>query len=560
METRLKTRLVVTKLQQGLIPLEEEEQTQFQCHYGALLDVSPSTLDTSYAIELADGRISETNIVLRGCTLRLLGHPFHIDLMPIELGSFDVIIGMDWLAKYHAVIVYDEKVSFKTEVKLEEKRLEDVLIVQEFPKVFPEEFPGLSPSRQAEYQKPSGLLVQPEIPQWKWENITMDFVTKLPKTATGQDTIWVIVDRLTKSAHFLPMREDDSLEKLTRHYLKEIVLRHGVPVSIISDRDGRFTSHFWRSLHKALGTQLDMSTTYHPQTDGQSERTIQTLEDMLLACVLDFGKSWDRPHQTLRLHCLKRCMGASVNHRFVGLKLGKVSSLAQRSSMRQPRRLFRSRAVFKLPVIVKRVMPINREVSKAAFWSLNKDILKITILKTNTSYTQGRQLNTTYPLPSDTAYPVFCPIQRIHPTRLIGRIHFYWIWRIDILELKLKSCNDINIELSKEFLVELRKNIYHGTYNEEVVDHIVKVLKMVDLIYVPDVDSHHWRMKVFPLSVDRCLLKNGGLVMEMKKSPLGRNLLRNSSVDSILNHTMEKMKFYMKERTRGLIHLNSYQT
>ncbi|GJU55922.1 putative reverse transcriptase domain-containing protein, partial [Tanacetum coccineum] len=119
-----------------------------------------------------------------------------------------------------------------------------------------------------------------KIPQWKWDNITIDFVTKLPKMATGQDTIWVIVDRLTKSAHFLPMREDDSLEKLMRQYLKEVVLRHGVPVSIISDRDGRFASHFWRSLHKALGTRLDMSTAYHPQTDGQSERTIQTLEDI----------------------------------------------------------------------------------------------------------------------------------------------------------------------------------------------------------------------------------------------------------------------------------------
>ncbi|GJY69987.1 putative reverse transcriptase domain-containing protein [Tanacetum coccineum] len=145
-----------------------------------------------------------------------------------------------------------------------------------------------------EYQKPSGLLVQPEIPKWKWENITMDFVTKLPRTAAGQDTIWVIVDRLTKSAHFLPMREDDTLEKLTRQYLKEVVSKHGVPVSIISDRDGKFTSHFWKSLHKALGTRLDMSTAYHPETDGQSERTIQTLEDMLRACVLDFGKGWDK--------------------------------------------------------------------------------------------------------------------------------------------------------------------------------------------------------------------------------------------------------------------------
>nr|GEU35580.1 hypothetical protein [Tanacetum cinerariifolium] len=111
---------------------------------------------------------------------------------------------------------------------------------------------------KVEYQKPSSLLVQPEILQWKRENITMDFVTKLLKMATGQDIIWVIVDRLTKFAHFLPMREDDTLEKLTRQYLKEEVLRHEVPI------------------------------------DGQSERTIQMLEDILLACVLDFGKGWDR--------------------------------------------------------------------------------------------------------------------------------------------------------------------------------------------------------------------------------------------------------------------------
>ncbi|GKB67140.1 putative reverse transcriptase domain-containing protein [Tanacetum coccineum] len=88
--------------------------------------------------------------------------------------------------------------------------------------------------------------------------------------------IWVIVDRLTKSAHFLPAKENDSMEKLTRQYLKEVVSRHGVPVSIISDRDGRFVSQFWQSLQEAFGTQLDMSTAYHPETDGQSERTIQT--------------------------------------------------------------------------------------------------------------------------------------------------------------------------------------------------------------------------------------------------------------------------------------------
>ncbi|GJU15113.1 putative reverse transcriptase domain-containing protein [Tanacetum coccineum] len=136
----------------------------------------------------------------------------------------------------------------------------------------------------------SGLLIQPEIPTWKWERITMDFVTKLPKTSSGHDTIWVIVDHLTKSAHFIPTSKTDSIETLKRLYIKEIVSRHGVPISIISDRDSHFTSRFWQSMQSALGTQLDMSTAYHPETDGQSERTIQTLEDMLRACVIDFGK------------------------------------------------------------------------------------------------------------------------------------------------------------------------------------------------------------------------------------------------------------------------------
>ncbi|KAD3640486.1 hypothetical protein E3N88_29709 [Mikania micrantha] len=146
---------------------------------------------------------------------------------------------------------------------------------------------------KTEHQKPSGFLQQPEIPQWKWEQISMDFITKLLRTVGGYDTIWVIVDRLTKSAHFLPIREDYKMEKLASIYIREFVSRHGVPLSIISDRDSCFTSRFWQTLQKALGTRLDLSTSYHPQTDGQSEMTIQTLEDMLRACVLDFGGSWD---------------------------------------------------------------------------------------------------------------------------------------------------------------------------------------------------------------------------------------------------------------------------
>ncbi|GJS45832.1 putative reverse transcriptase domain-containing protein [Tanacetum coccineum] len=115
---------------------------------------------------------------------------------------------------------------------------------------------------KAKHQRPSGLLVQPTIPEWKWDNIMMDFITKLPKSSQGFDTIYLIVNRLTKSAHFLPIRENDPLAKLER------------------------------SFQKALGTDISMSTAYHPETDGQSERTIQTLEDMLRACVIDFGKGW----------------------------------------------------------------------------------------------------------------------------------------------------------------------------------------------------------------------------------------------------------------------------
>nr|GEU33018.1 retrotransposable element Tf2 [Tanacetum cinerariifolium] len=543
--------------------------------FSALVDITPTTLENHYDIELADGKIIGVNTIIRSFTLNFMNHPFNIDLMPVPLGSFDVIIGMDCLTKHHGVIMCDEKIvriPFEREMlifqeakeKSEGRRLEDVPIVRDFLEVFPEDLSGIPPARlvefqidlvpgavpvargpyrlapsemkelakqlqelsdkgfirpssspwgalvlfvkkkdgsfrmcvdyryyqlrvykedipktafrtryghyefhgekeevafqlikqkicsapilalpkesenfivycdashkglgavlmqndkviryasrhlkiheknytthdlelgavvfalkitedvggmlrkdlpkdklepyadgtlclnnrswvqclgdlrtlimheshkskysihsgsdkmyqdlkqlywwpnmkaniatyarkcltcskvKEEHQKPSGLLVQPEISKWKWEKITMDFITKLPKTTNGYDTIWVIVDRLTKSPHFLPMRENDPMEKLKKLYIKEVVIRHGVPVSIISDHDGRFTSLFWQALHKALGTRLDMSTAYHPKTDGQSERPIQTLEDMLRACVIDFGKSWDR--------------------------------------------------------------------------------------------------------------------------------------------------------------------------------------------------------------------------------------------------------------------------
>ena len=146
---------------------------------------------------------------------------------------------------------------------------------------------------KAEHQRLVGKIQLLPIPVWKWEKITMIFVIGIPWTQRQHDVIWVIVDRLTKSAHFLPVNVEDSLEKLAQLYVDEIVRLHGVLVSKVSDRDPKFTSSFWPSLQAALGTRLHFSTAFHPRTDGQSEKTIQTLEDMLRACVMEFKGSWE---------------------------------------------------------------------------------------------------------------------------------------------------------------------------------------------------------------------------------------------------------------------------
>nr|GEW31076.1 putative reverse transcriptase domain-containing protein [Tanacetum cinerariifolium] len=552
--------------------------------FSSQVDIAPISLDHHYNVEIADGRVIGLNTIMRDYTLNFLNHPFNIDLLPVKLGSFDVIIGMDWLSRYNAVIACAKKLvripfrneiltirgeginkrnesrlniiscskaqeymskgchvflanitSTKDEEKSKGKRLEDVPVVREFPEVFPEDLPGIPPTRQVEFRidlvpgatpiareqyqlapseikdladqlqeltdkgfiRPSsspwgapnryplprigdlfdqlqgssvyskidlrssyhqlrvrekdipkttfrtwyghyefqvmpigltnapavfmdlmnrvckpyldkfvidfigdiliyskdekeheehlkaylyqGIHVDPakiesvkdwaspksptEIRQilglagyyWRFiegfskiakpmtkltqkkvmfewgdkqeaafqllkqklcsapilalpegskdfivycdasieglgavlmqrekDNITIDFVTKLPKSSQGYDTIWMIIDRLTKSAIFTPIRETNPMEKLARMYLKEVVARHGIPVTIICDCDPRFASNFWRSLQKALCTSLDMSTAYHPETNGQSKRTIQTLEDMFI--------------------------------------------------------------------------------------------------------------------------------------------------------------------------------------------------------------------------------------------------------------------------------------
>jgi hypothetical protein len=146
---------------------------------------------------------------------------------------------------------------------------------------------------KAEHQSPSRLMQPLSIPGWKWEEIGMDFIIGLPLTPRKKDMIWVIVDRLTKSAHFLAVNQKDSGEKLINFDVQDIVSKHGVPKTIVSDRGSVFTSAFWTQLHEALGSKLDFSTAYHPQIGGQTERTNQILEDMLRACALDIGGPWE---------------------------------------------------------------------------------------------------------------------------------------------------------------------------------------------------------------------------------------------------------------------------
>ena len=147
---------------------------------------------------------------------------------------------------------------------------------------------------KAEHQVPTNLLNPFPIPQWKWDNITMDFVSGFPLTQQKHDSVWVIVDRLTKSTHFIPVRIDYSMHRIAELYVDEIVRLHGVPLSIVSDRDPPFTLRFWKELQAALGTKLNFNTAFHPQTDGQFEKLIQVLKDMLRGCVMEFTGSWDR--------------------------------------------------------------------------------------------------------------------------------------------------------------------------------------------------------------------------------------------------------------------------
>ncbi|KAK9098285.1 hypothetical protein Syun_025330 [Stephania yunnanensis] len=152
---------------------------------------------------------------------------------------------------------------------------------------------GICLQVKAEHHRPGELLKSFPIPRWKWEDIAKDFVRGLPRTVHRHDSIWVIVDRLTKSAHFIPVATHYTFGQLNVLFERKIIRLHGVPLTITSDRDAMYTSRMWRSMQEQYGTRLQFSTAFNPQTNGQTERFIQTLEDMLRACVLEFGGSWE---------------------------------------------------------------------------------------------------------------------------------------------------------------------------------------------------------------------------------------------------------------------------
>nr|GEV98031.1 putative reverse transcriptase domain-containing protein [Tanacetum cinerariifolium] len=322
----------------------EADKSFISISLASMLNIPPTTINAFYNIKMADENLVSTNTIIQDLHLDFVKPTFEINFMPIKLGSFDVVIVMDWLSKYHAKIICDEKVvhipidgetliirgavpvacapyqlapSKMQELsdQLQELAYQGLAdyyqrFIKDFLKIakslteltqknkkyiwgkdqeiafqllkqnlcealilaIPEgnnDFVAYCDASYQECQKPSGLLAQLKIPMWKWERITMDFVSKLPKTSNGHDTIWDIVDHLTKFVHFIPTRATDSMQTLTRLYIKEVISWHGVQISIISDRDSHFTSRFWQSLQSALGTRLDMSTAYHLETDRQ---------------------------------------------------------------------------------------------------------------------------------------------------------------------------------------------------------------------------------------------------------------------------------------------------
>jgi hypothetical protein len=146
---------------------------------------------------------------------------------------------------------------------------------------------------KVEHRHPAGLLQPLPIPEWKWEVVTMDFITKLPRTTKQHDSIMVVVDKLTKVAHFIPVKLTHKEINIVDIYMREIARLHGIPKTIVTDRDPKFTSNFWKGLFKGFGTNLNFSMTYHPESDGKTKRVNQVIEDMLRMYVMDKPSKWE---------------------------------------------------------------------------------------------------------------------------------------------------------------------------------------------------------------------------------------------------------------------------
>nr|GEW71647.1 reverse transcriptase domain-containing protein [Tanacetum cinerariifolium] len=391
--------------------------------FSSLIDITPTTLNYYYDVELADEKIIRINTIIRGCTLNLLNHPFNIDLMPVELGSFDIIIGIDWLGNktqlniisctktqkytlkgFHVFLAH--VTTKKTEEKSEGKRLEDVSIAREFPEVFPEDLLGLSSTRQVEFHidlipglfrhyrrfiegfskitKSMTKLTQKGV-KFDWgdkEQATFqlikqkmcsapilalpegseDFVVYCDASHKGLGAILVQREKVIAYAscqfkiheknyttHDLELGSVVFALKIWRHYLYgtkcTVFIYHKSLQQILDQKELKTRQRRW-SLQKALGTTLAMSTAYHPENDEQSKRTIQTLEDMLRACVIDFVR--DRVMLKVSpwkgvVHFGKR---RKLNPRYVGpfKVLEKVRSVAYKLEL--PQELSRVHSTF----------------------------------------------------------------------------------------------------------------------------------------------------------------------------------------------------------------------
>nr|GEW06311.1 putative reverse transcriptase domain-containing protein [Tanacetum cinerariifolium] len=302
----------------------------------SMLNIPPITLDITYDIKMANRNLVGTNTVIQGCTLTLLNQPFKIDLMLIKLGSFDVVIGMDWLSKYHAKIICDEKVvhipingkiliirAQVMEKKSDKKGLEDMPVVREFLEVFPEELPDLPSVHQVEFQIKLVLRAAPVAcaPYRLAHSEMQELSNQLQELA---DRGFIRPNALSRKERIKPLRVRSLVmtihPKLPSQILKaqtEAIKEENIKAENLRGMDKTFEIHpdgtrsdkmyqdlkklyWWPNMkaiiveYDALGTQLDMSTTYHPETDGQIERTIQTLKDMLRACVIDFEKGWEK--------------------------------------------------------------------------------------------------------------------------------------------------------------------------------------------------------------------------------------------------------------------------